>query len=413
MRRLSHSADLMAAAKSAQELDARYQPQRKGPDDSLVFLGQVDASAALAAFIERSGLAASALAGEKVTGVALREGFLEASRPTESSVVTLVVLDGLDLDGTPEVPPDIGPTLRRLDASFLEEFFEGALPGEISSAHLDGLAALEFRTAGPNPPWAPSVMDLGSLSQKVRRKAWPWATYVNLFSDEGFVSPVAIYRKGDSLICSPPIRATVAAEPVWQPRHVQIGDDEWDEIEEPFITLSAEAAKLLAFLQEMEGARLKAAAKGHRADTALRLFARYAESTRHWRDFGASDDEDVVDRSIADGATLMEAITLNRRERDKGRKMASRLAHLLADNSVDQGLLADQINHAYGVRSDLVHADIRPDRRTLDSVAALFSRLVRPALVAFLRSGGDVQDIIRCPADPVHAARMRALAAVP
>lgn len=413
LKRLSHSSDMAVAAKAAQDLDSRYQPRTKD-DGSLLFLGRVEAGAALGAFIGRSGLAGAALEGERVTGDALRDAFREASRPTESSVVTLVVLDGLDLDGNAhQLPPGAGPSLRRLDRSFMEEFFDGMPPGKISSAQLEGLAALEFRSSAPNPPWTPTVIDLGSVAQKVRREAWPWAAYVNLFSGEGFVQPVAVNKRGDSLICSPAIRATIAAEPVWEPRFVPVGEDEWVEVEEPFFSMTAEATKLLAFFNEMEAARRKAAVTGHRADTALRLFVRYVESARQMSDFGASDDEDVVERSIADGATLMEAITLEPQERGKGKKMASRLASLLAHLPANQTALAAEIEDAYRVRSDLVHADARPSREVLNSVAALFARLTRPALLAFLRSGGDVRDVIRCATDAGHAAQMNALAGCP
>jgi hypothetical protein len=67
--------------------------------------------------------------------------------------------------------------LRRLDGSFLDEFFEGDPPGEISAAHLNGLAALEFRESATNPPWTPTVIDVSSPVAKVRRKAWPWVSY--------------------------------------------------------------------------------------------------------------------------------------------------------------------------------------------------------------------------------------------
>jgi hypothetical protein len=199
------------------------------------------------------------------------------------------------------------------------------------------------------------------------------------------VQPVAVYQKSDSLICSPAVRATIAAEPVWLPSFVQIADDEWEDVEEPSISMHADAAKLLAFIHEMEAARLRAAVKGHRADTALRLFARFSESTRQWSDCHVWDDDDVIDRSIVDGATLMEAISLSRREQSKSEKMASRLASILADNPAGKTLLVAEIKRAYKTRSDLVHADERPDREVLDSVAALFSRLARPALVAFHR----------------------------
>src|SRR5262245_58251472 len=103
-------------------------------------------------------------------------------------------------------------------------------------------------------------------------------SYINL-SSEDTVRPIQLFTKSDHLLEWPILQHIKIGSPAFSFATYEDGDGEWEPIIETQINQG-----FAKFAKEMEAGRQSAILKDHRADTALRFFARacsYA-TTQPW-----------------------------------------------------------------------------------------------------------------------------------
>jgi hypothetical protein len=337
----------------------------------------------------------------------LKEFKAQAERNKKVST-QLVLIDGLATSAA-KIPLEPNVQLRVFSEAELKSFFEVNASAYLGSSNepdikrLSQLSYLERTSEEPVGPPDAMEWDFRSAERRVYDAAQPWVSYLNL-SNEFTVRPIQLYTKTDFLLESPIYSKLELASPSFK---YQVEEDDYYEVPDERVLVSGAFAP---FAQQLEAGRKAAIQLEHRADTALRFFAK---SYNDYDDRVYPMDEDELENVIVSAVIALESIFLDASEHDKTEKFVKRGAALLSSSDSDVRSQKQRLSHFYRLRSLIVHGGQRLKKEELESGARWVQEDIRSALRGFLRLSGKQSDLIAAPADATIRARNRPLTALP
>lgn len=360
----------------------------------------------LRAYLMRTRFYQELWLGRMPSAGAAAVGFAAATEGLRKcEAVRLIPLDGLEIWGAEAVSLPGGARLVKLAAPGWSEFFESDLFGSPDIDQIAHLWSLELRTTLVDPPPNPMWIHFDSPHEVAMRHGGAWIHCINL-SEKGFVRPVAIYTKLQTLLALMPVEVLNVSEPTMIPEYDYQQDREW---EHPFVSIDVNAREpFVKTVTELFEGRTAASSRSSRTETALHWFTRIGDQL-FGHDAGRLLDERILEELVPDCFTILEALLLAPRERGKGDKISARAASLVATE--DSTLIAtrDAIKAAYDLRNDLVHGDARPSHEKLEGAAENLHVWVKQVLVALLRLHGDRDAVVAGVSDASVRERNRAL----
>lgn len=351
----------------------------------------------LAAFLERSGLLTSILAGRSIDIQLFASRLRAESDRTACHVARLVVLDGLSIGDTAITFGDAA--LHRLEPANFESFFnEVTLSRPNLPDYLNGLVALHTVVSGNSPPW-----DSYSLPEPpthsptvVQDAAQPWLNYINLWS-LGTVRPIALYEKNDSLLTYEAYRDRILEEPTFAPRFQtdeRLGIPYSYVVSAPMATVEVSNSEaFVSFVADLHQRHLAAPPNGPRLEKALNSYARACAG--FWQFAMFPEAHNVCEGIVIDSITALEAVFLRDADRrNKATHLSTRASALVGQSPAEQRSLRRMVSKAYDLRSAILHADQSYARSELPEVVRHLNLLLRKVLVAFIWLEGNQQRLI-------------------
>jgi hypothetical protein len=227
----------------------------------------------------------------------------------------------------------------------------------------------------------------GTPEAKILELAGQWLAYVNLWTLES-VRPVALYSKSDTRLNMTPVRQLTLGSPTWiQMATAEEEEDHW----QPLVSVRVDdAARLAAFMCELEQGRQSASRSGPRLETALRWFRRVADGLFGLEEASIDIPPSLYEDMVVNSITALESLLLRKEERSKKKDPISRrLACLVAENDVERAAIEKRVRDNYDLRSAIVHGDTQPAVAELQRATNELRVWLRQVLVAALRMGGE------------------------